>query len=200
MKALQDKGVAKEGVITYLHKRIELLTDKEEQYKGAIRSLNKEVKNLKGKLEEEGRQRKNEQEAKEKVEKELMALLEQVDTTKANVINEYKASQPFIDFCGGYHGEGFEDWLKQVKSLYPHLDFSKVTMDKPLSSTPADDTVHEETDDSTESNPKDGNVVVTQLATDAPVTSLVSSTEPENVEDNVVREKVNGNSPIPPAS
>ena len=109
MKALQDKGVAKEGVITYLHKRIELLTDKEEQYKGAIRSLNKEVKNLKGKLEEEGRQRKSEQEAKEKVEKELMALLEQVDTAKANVINEYKASQPFIDFCGGYYGEGFED-------------------------------------------------------------------------------------------
>ena len=119
---------------------------------------------------------------------------------RVDAVNEYKAFQSFMDFCGGYYGEGFGDYLKQVKSLYPHLDFSKVTMDKPLSSTPADDTVHEETDDSTESNPKDGNVVVTQLATDAPVTSLVSSTEPENVEDNVVREKVNGNSPIPPAS
>ena len=55
MKALQDRGVIKEGVIARLHKRIELLTDEEEQYKGAICSLNKEVKNLKGKLQEEGR-------------------------------------------------------------------------------------------------------------------------------------------------
>ena len=49
MKALQDRGVAKEGVITRLHKRIKFLTDEEEQYKGVIRFLNEE-KNLKGKL------------------------------------------------------------------------------------------------------------------------------------------------------
>ena len=76
MKTLQDRGVAKEGVISRLHKCIELLTNEEEQYKGAIRSLNEKVKNLKGKLKKEGRQRKSEQEAKEKVEKELMAFLE----------------------------------------------------------------------------------------------------------------------------
>ena len=76
MKALQDKGVAKEGVIARLHKHIELLTDEEKQYKEAIHSLNEEVKDLKGKLEKEGRQRKGKQEAKEKVEKELTALLE----------------------------------------------------------------------------------------------------------------------------
>ena len=73
-------------------------------------------------------------------------------------------------------------------------------MDKPLSSTPADDIVHEETDYSTEFNPKDGNVVLAQPAIDAPVTSLVPSTELVNVEDNVAGEKVNGNSPIPLAS
>ena len=76
MKALQDRGVTKERVIARLHKRIKLLTDEEEQYKGAIHSLNDEVKNLNGKLKEEGHQRKSEQEAKEKVEKELTALLE----------------------------------------------------------------------------------------------------------------------------
>ena len=48
MKVLQDRGVAKEGVIACLHKHIKLLTDEEKQYKGAIRSLNEEVKNLKG--------------------------------------------------------------------------------------------------------------------------------------------------------
>ena len=130
-----------------------------------------------------------------------------METAKADAVNEYKASQPFIDFCGGYYSEGFKDCLKQVKPLYPHLDFSKVTMDEPLPSTPTDNTVHEETDDSTEFNLKDGNVVLAQPATNAPVTSLVPSTEPVNVENNVAwekvdiaGEKVDRNSPIPLAS
>ena len=55
MKALQDKGVAKEGVITYLHKCIGTLTDEYEQYKGAFCTLNQEVKKLKEKLEKEVR-------------------------------------------------------------------------------------------------------------------------------------------------
>ena len=92
MKPLQDRGIAIEGVIAHLYKCIEFLTDEEEQYKGAIRSLNEEVKNLKGKLQEEGRQRKSEQEAKEKVNKELTTLLEQVETARVDAINEYKAS------------------------------------------------------------------------------------------------------------
>ena len=50
------------------------------------------MKDLKGKLEEEGCQNKGEQEAKEKVEKELTALLEQVEMAKADAIAEYKAS------------------------------------------------------------------------------------------------------------
>jgi len=93
MKALQDRGIAKEGVIARLHKRIEQLTDEEEQYKGAICSLNKEVKNLKGKLQEEGRQRKSEQEAREKVEKELTTLFKQVEMAITDAVNDYKASQ-----------------------------------------------------------------------------------------------------------
>ena len=200
MKVLQDRDVAKEGVITRLHKRIELLMDEEKQYKGAICSLNEEVKDLKGKLEEEGCQRKSEREAKEKVNKEPTVLLEQVEMARADAVNEYKASQPFIDFCGGYYGEGFEDCLKQVKSLYPHLDFSKVNMDEPLPSTPTGDTMQEENDDSTEPNPKDGSVVLAQPTTDASVTSLVPSIEPVNIEDLDIGEKTDGNSPNPPAS
>ena len=80
-------------------------------------------------------------------------------------------------------------------------------MDEPLPSTPDDDTVHEETDDSTESNPKDGNVILAQPVIDALISSLVSSTEPVNIEDNIarekvdiVREKVDENSSIPSAS
>ena len=49
MKALQDRGVAKEGVIARLHKRIKLVTDEEKKYKDAICPLNEGVKDLKGK-------------------------------------------------------------------------------------------------------------------------------------------------------
>jgi len=194
MKALQDRGVAKEGVIVRLHKRIKILMDEEEQYKGTIRTLNQEVKDLMVKLEEEG--------CRERKSKKPRKLLEQVETARADAVNEYKASKPFIDVYVGYYGEGFEDYLKQVKSLYLYLDFSKVTMDEPLPSTPASDTVQEETDDSAESNPKDDNIVLAQPATNAPVTLLVPSTELVNIEDLIaqdIQEKSDGNPPNPPA-
>ena len=123
-----------------------------------------------------------------------------METTRANVVTEYKASQSFIDSCGGYYGVGFEDYLRQAKSLYPHLDFSKITLDKPVSSTIAGDTIQEETDDSMESKPKDDSVVLAQPTTDGPVTSLVPSIEPKIVEDLAVGDKTNRNSPNPPAS
>ena len=40
MKALQDRGFAKEGVITCLHKRIKNMTDEQKQYKKALQTLN----------------------------------------------------------------------------------------------------------------------------------------------------------------
>ena len=44
MKALQVKAVANEGVITHQQKRIKNMTDGQEQYKGALRTLNQELK------------------------------------------------------------------------------------------------------------------------------------------------------------
>ena len=123
-----------------------------------------------------------------------------METIRADAINEYKAFQLFIDSCGGYYGVRFEDCLRQVKSLYPHLEFSKVTMDEPVPFTPTGDTIQEEIGDSTESNPKDNSVVLAQPATNAPFTSLVPSTEPKNVEDLAAGEKIDENSPNPPAS
>ena len=93
------------------------------------------------KLKEETHQQEKKQEAKASLEKELMALLGQVETARANVVTEFKASQPFIDSCAIYYGDRFEDYLKQVKFVYLHLDLSKVTMDNPLPSTPTGDTI-----------------------------------------------------------
>ena len=55
-----------------------------------------------------------------------------METARANAVREFKTSQPFIDSCTLYYGDGFEDCLKQVKSSYSHLDLSKITMDDPL--------------------------------------------------------------------
>ena len=81
---------------------------------------------------------------------ELASLREQMERAEANAMVEFKASQPFIDSCAIYYGDGFEDCLKQVGFVYQDLDLSKVSLNDPLSRTPvANDTVNEESNDST---------------------------------------------------
>ena len=57
VKALQDRCVAKEGVVSRVRKHNATLMNEQEQYKEAIRTFNQEVKELKGKLEEANRQK-----------------------------------------------------------------------------------------------------------------------------------------------
>ena len=105
---------------------------------------------------------------------------------RVDVVTEFKASQPFIDTCVVYYDDGFEDCLKLAKSVYPHLDLSKVTMDDPLPLTPAGDTIFEETDDSTQSkrDPKNDGVILAQPTVEKPITPLIPSTEaPQDVEN-----------------
>ena len=55
IKALQDRCVTKKGVISYLRKSNETLTNEQDQYKDALRTFNKEVTELNEKLKEETR-------------------------------------------------------------------------------------------------------------------------------------------------
>ena len=114
-----------------------------------------------------------------------MALLGQVETARVDAITKFKASQPFIDACTVYYGNGFEDCLKQVKSVYPQLDLSKVSMDDPLPSTLTGDIVYRDTDDSTKSehDPKNDDVVLAQPAVEKTVTPLIPSTEALDAEN-----------------
>ena len=100
-----------------------------------------------------------------------------METAKVDTVKEFRASQTFIDSCAKYYGDGFENCLKQAKSIYPHLDLSKVSMDDPLPSTPTGDTTLEENDDSTksEADPKDDSVILAQ-----PLTLLAN---PPNAKD-----------------
>jgi len=85
-----------------------------------------------------------------------------------------------------YYGNGFDDCLKKVGSVYPNLDLSKVTMDDPLPITPVGgDTASEETNDSThtEQGSKDDGMVLTQPAQERPVTPLIPSAEDPPLKD-----------------
>ena len=92
MKALQDRFIIEEGVISRLRKHNETLTNEQDQYKEALRTLNKEVTELNEKLKEKTRQWVKEQEAKASLEKELTALLKQVEMARADAMIEFKAS------------------------------------------------------------------------------------------------------------
>ena len=153
VKALQDRCVAKEGVVSRVRKHNANLMNEQGQYKEAIRTLNNELKEVRRKLEEADRQ-------KEKLQQEVTTLREKVETAGTDAIQEFKASQSFIDSCADYYGTGFDDCLKQVASVFPELDLSGITMD-------------DEGDGSPESNPPpkdDGVLVLAQSAANPPHT------------------------------
>ena len=52
VKALQDHCVANEGVVSRVRKHNANLTNEQGQYKEAVRTLNNELKEVRGKLEE----------------------------------------------------------------------------------------------------------------------------------------------------
>ena len=122
VKALQDRCVAKEGVVTRVRNHNTNLLNQQAQYKEAVRILNKELQEVKEKLAEVSGQN-------EKLQEEVTGLGEKLQTAGADAIRDFKVSQSFFDSCGEYYGTGFEDCLQQVASAYPELDLSRITMD-----------------------------------------------------------------------
>ena len=68
---------------------------------------------------------------KQKLQEEVTALQEKVETAGTDAIQKFKTSQSFIDSCADYYGIGFDDCLKQVASAFPELDLSGISMDAP---------------------------------------------------------------------
>ena len=60
MKALQDRCVAEEGMLGRLRKCNKTLKNEQDQYKDALYTLNKEVKELNEKLKDETLQKEKE--------------------------------------------------------------------------------------------------------------------------------------------
>jgi len=113
---------------------------------------------------------------------ELAALREQMKPAKADAMVGLRISQPYYDECGGFYGDGFDDCLKQVATLYPHLDLSYMVIDDTVSPTPrganvvmneADSTIHiveEEVKEPTNADTINQHVLEGQTIPDDPTT------------------------------
>ncbi|XP_030967446.1 uncharacterized protein LOC115992821 [Quercus lobata] len=166
VKALQDRCVAKEGVVSRVRRHNANLMDQQAQYKEAVRLLNSELKDVKEKLgEAEGQQKK--------LEEEVSSLRAQVETAGTDAVQKFKTTQSFIDSCADYYGTGFDDCLRQVASAYPELDLSGITMDASVPMTPARETVADKGDGpiSLDSLLNDAGVILAQPAVTIPAES-----------------------------
>ena len=105
VKALQDRCAAKEGVVTRVRKHNTNLLNQQAQYKEAVRILNKELQEVKEKLTEVSGQN-------DKLQGEVTALGEKLQTAETDAIRDFKASPSFIDSCAQYYGTGFDDCLR----------------------------------------------------------------------------------------
>ena len=112
VKALQDRCVVKEGVVTQVRKHNVNLMNEQAQYKDVVRTLNQELKEVREKLVEANCQN-------DKLQEEVTDLGQKLQTAGADAIRDFKASQSFIDSYAGYYGTGFDDCLRQVASAFP---------------------------------------------------------------------------------
>ena len=96
----------------------------------------------------------------------------------ADAVQEFKASQSYIDSCADYSGTRFDDCLKQVTSAFLELDLYGITMDDPEPTTLVGDVV-DESDGTPKTNPPskaDDVVVLAQLAANPPPVSASNPT------------------------
>ena len=128
------------------------------------------------------------------LEEELTTLRKQVEKAGADAVQEFKASQSYIDSCANYYGTRFDDYLKQVASAFLELDLSGITMEESVPTTPAGNTVVDEGDDSIDLGLplKGDDIMLAQLITNPPVPASKSSIELLDVENPPAKDKEDG--------
>lgn len=145
---IKDQCVANEGVIRRFCKCQEIENIKRDQYKEAVRTLNKELTNTQAKLKEESHLREEAEKAKTNLTMQLAALHEQKDKAKVDTVEKFRVFQPFYDTCDTYYDDRFSDCLKQVGATYLNLDLSQIVIDDTVPPTfGGNDSVSDEFDD-----------------------------------------------------
>ena len=153
-------------------------------------TFNQEVKELREKLVEADFQ-------KQKLQEEVTALREEVETAGTDAVQKFKMLQSFIDSCVDYYGTGFDDCLKQVALAFSELDLSGISMDAPEPVTPDRNVVTDDDDGIPKSQPSpevDGGIVIAQPTITPP--APVSKTPVLTVDADSAQSQKSGGTPV----
>lgn len=157
------------------------------QYKEASCILNVELTAKIALLEQETRHREDLAKTNTNLMMELATLHEQMEQAKTDAVAGFQTSQPYYDQCGGFYGDSFDDYLKQVAAVYPYLNLSQVVIDDIVPPTPsganaamdeADNSIHiveEEMKEPTDVEAIDQHALEGQIIPDSPTTPKGSS-------------------------
>nr|POE77232.1 hypothetical protein CFP56_36646 [Quercus suber] len=164
MHTLKIRYATKEAVDKCLGTHLGEESDQLKKYKEGVLTLNNEVKALTEQVKKlNGATRGIEElmEANAILTAEMTSLRESINKAKANVVKEYKDSQPFFNLVGSQYREGFEDFKKQATVLFPNMDFSHVQIKLTVPPTPKPNDEVVEVDDGEGDIPE--NVVAPQV-------------------------------------
>ena len=112
----------------------------------------------------------------------------------ADVVQEFKASQSYINFYANYYGTGFDDCLKQVASAFPELDLPRITIEESVPTTPTSNTVTDEGDDSIDLGlpPKGDGIILAQPTANPLVPASNLSIDLLDIENPPAKDKEDG--------
>ena len=129
MKGLMDRCASYETVLGHLREKVEAREMKLQELM-AWKEVQVNKLNLTGKLLEKSEvQVKALKEILKDKEKEILEAKIQLRQAKENAIREYHDFDTLLKELGGFFANEFDDCFRQVKTSFPNLDLSHISID-----------------------------------------------------------------------
>ena len=129
MKGLMDRCASYETVLGHLREKVEAREMKLQELM-AWKEVQVNKLNLTGKLLEKSEvQVKALKEILKDKEKEILEAKIQLRQAKENAIREYHDFDTLLKELGGFFADEFDDCFRQVKTSFPNLDLSHISID-----------------------------------------------------------------------
>ena len=129
MKGLMDRCASYETMLGHLREKVEAREMKLQELM-AWKEVQVNKLNLTGKLLEKSEvQVKALKEILKDKEKEILEAKIQLRQAKENAIREYHDFDTLLKELGGFFADEFDDCFRQVKTSFPNLDLSHISID-----------------------------------------------------------------------
>ena len=129
MKGLMDRCASYETVLGHLREKVEAREMKLQELM-AWKEVQVNKLNLTGKLLEKSEvQVKALKEIRKDKEKEILEAKIQLRQAKEDAIREYHDFDTLLKELGGFFADEFDDCFRQVKTSFPNLDLSHISID-----------------------------------------------------------------------